>query len=1017
MQSQIHRLYRGRFFDTSTLPSSEYLNARPVDPYQKSSELHKPTEDGPQGRQEHLQEVANDANGTGGLAGEPRSIHTLSQDPNLSKTSEEESEIRVPAVQAPPGSDTYEGGLVGKSQNVSNPAGFEVYHEAVEEPSIHPSDALPLSSDDVNSMNLSIVEESASEQTSANARPIHLPPKEAQESRLEHLDKERSNAEKNGLANVDEDTGSRNINRLTPPASGGDVTPPQSTGQTQRGDGYPGPDGILKSQIDISRIDALAGAPSTPDEQLRLEEAQSMRISQAQLSPYGTSGNEKREAPLTPHQLNTSSQFINDNMADGDTTTVISNVNDQVGAKQDGSPDGDLTEQENAMARPTSGLRHYTFPGMNGESSKDLTLSRRPPMRIDTRVLSFSDTSTSVAGNRPTATTTSNIHGISGAPTPSKPAPPTAIAQSPPERMTTRVSSGALRHKSVSEILGETPKSTPIQAERVPLDRVLPSSQKEDAGSLQTPKSASSFTSPDPAAFKQRLSELREKEKSKLSTVVFSSSRNSEVANIQRSDENETPIEDRDYLLTLFAHQVLGPPRSEPLIEFLKKANKTLTTNDHYTNFDEWQACKVLKRVQEMQNTHRWSLRQLERSVEPQRPVTHWDVLLSQMKWMRTDFREERRWKLAAAKWTADACADWVSSSSEERKFLQVKARSVSVRAKSRSVSESTPELVHTTDDEASEATDDDFNRGDGSHENPPAAIFSLAPDMFVFGLNRSPVAEKLLLELPLYQPSTDIQNAALRVTDIASDAAWKKPLVPVSKYAQGKIVSIEEGPPRKRSRFNYQDIDGPRSDRDSEYGAAVEPEQDNVALFDPENKHIRDRIHAGHAFRPPSEQPMPLQSFFECRQSSQWTQGEDDQLRRLVRDYSYNWSLISSCLSSPSIFSSGAERRTPWECFERWISLEGLPAEMAKINYFRAYHSRLSAAQKNYEAQQQAIQQQQGNNANHVSLRRRSTQPYTVERRKNAKHLHLIDAMRKLAKKRETQIQKQHHGMSYDFL
>jgi chromatin modification-related protein VID21 len=112
-------------------------------------------------------------------------------------------------------------------------------------------------------------------------------------------------------------------------------------------------------------------------------------------------------------------------------------------------------------------------------------------------------------------------------------------------------------------------------------------------------------------------------------------------------------------------------------------------------------------------------------------------------------------------------------------------------------------------------------------------------------------------------------------------------------------------------------------------------------------------------------------------------------------------------------MFSSGAERRTPWECFERWISLEGLPAEMSKTQYFRAYHSRLQAAQKTHEAQQQALQQNQGSNTPHLPMRRRSTQPHLVDRRKNDKHLRMLEAMRKLAKKRETALHKQQHGMS----
>ncbi len=155
----------------------------------------------------------------------------------------------------------------------------------------------------------------------------------------------------------------------------------------------------------------------------------------------------------------------------------------------------------------------------------------------------------------------------------------------------------------------------------------------------------------------------------------------------------------------------------------------------------------------------------------------------------------------------------------------------------------------------------------------------------------------------------------------------------------------------------------------------------------------------------------MPSQTFFESRQSSQWTQPEDDELRRLVREFTYNWSLISSCLSVPSAFSSGAERRTPWECFERWIGLEGLPAEMAKTPYFRAYHARLQAAQTTHEAQQQLLLQQQGGNTSHMPPRRRSTQPVQVERRRNTKHVHLVNAMKNLARKREAVPKKAEKG------
>merc|ERR1712093_599627 len=128
--------------------------------------------------------------------------------------------------------------------------------------------------------------------------------------------------------------------------------------------------------------------------------------------------------------------------------------------------------------------------------------------------------------------------------------------------------------------------------------------------------------------------------------------------------------------------------------------------------------------------------------------------------------------------------------------------------------------------------------------------------------------------------------------------------------------------------------------------------------------------------------------------------------------DYSYNWSLISSLLGSKSLYVSGSERRTPWECFERWIHLEGLPADMQKTHYFRAYTSRIDAAIRNVTAQNNAAPQQPNANGQvQQAPRRRPTTSIRVERRRNAKHLALVDAMRKLAKKRETSIQKQAHA------
>lgn len=1013
----------GRTFDLATLPAtaslrnSRYINAQRIESHQTHPRPSR-VSDVPVGIRRSLSRDGGTAiSRSGADVGEPRPILSASVDDGSSQalpsngTSLEAAAERLPAAES---KGIKQGQELGSSVDAKRSATSD---GSSIESNIRTSEALPLSMDDVPSLPPSNIEELVAEQRPSKARNVHLPSKEAQEDRLLQHTTKTDGAKKQGTTSLQQEQ--VDSDSLIPPPSKIDLGRGLNRESRHHEHNERRPSDPLKAQMDVARAEAFGESPSTADEQLRLEEAKLMQPPQPLLEKnYDQGFADDLSNPMPPPSAN---GFVHDGKVDGlQTPQIPGGINvdnsNQTNDVQDHKNTG--IERSEDLPKPNSGMRDHMFSGMNGDSSRDLTLSRRPPMRIDTGVPSISQ-SNSMGSDR-----TKSLHmpTPSDTETPSKSVPAITSAQSPPERMTTRVSSGALRHKSVSEILGETPKATPIQSEKGPFAREFGSTLREDHRSLQTPDSALSLTSPDPAAFRRRLSELKEKEKerSKLSTVVFASSRKSDVNHAQRSEEDQISKTDRDYMLTLFHFQIASPPRAHTLNALVKSAHKTLTTSDHFIDFSERQACRVLNRIYELQAKHCWSLRQLERSAEPARPVTHWDVTLGEMKWMRTDFKEERKWKLAAAKYMAEACSIWVTSSVQERKLLQVKVRATGKMEMSKSIS-ATPELVHSADDEFSETTDDESVRDAG---NAPAAIFSLPPDMFIFGLNKSPVSEKILSELPLYQPNVDTQKAASRVIEIEPDATWKQSLAPLSKYAHGKLVPLSdtaqrtsasrEGPLPKRRRFNYDEADAHRrnssivSSADSE--KVLHPEQDDVALFNPENKHIRDRIHSGHAFRPPSEYQMPSESFFVARQSSQWTQREDDDLRRIVREYSYNWSLISSSMTLPSMFTSGAERRTPWECFERWIGLEGLPVEMAKINYFRAYHSRLQqAAQKTIEAHQ-AAQQQQGNAAQ--VPRRRTTQPYTVDRRKDQKHIYLIDAMRKLAKKRETAVNKQQHGM-----
>ncbi|KAF4604158.1 chromatin modification- protein VID21 [Pleurotus pulmonarius] len=99
---------------------------------------------------------------------------------------------------------------------------------------------------------------------------------------------------------------------------------------------------------------------------------------------------------------------------------------------------------------------------------------------------------------------------------------------------------------------------------------------------------------------------------------------------------------------------------ANPLYTKVSRATKCLLTKDWGTAFTELRLIKTFNHIENLKDGGRWSFRQPKK----QRGVgglqkTHWDYLMDEMKWMRTDFREERRWKLALAYNLSTAVLEW----------------------------------------------------------------------------------------------------------------------------------------------------------------------------------------------------------------------------------------------------------------------------------------------------------------------------------------------------------------------
>jgi len=871
-------------------------------------------------------------------------------------------------------------------------------------PPVDPDTAAPNLAEEVASVSKEVSSEKVNGDKPKAPQVAHLPPQEEQEARLQETERKLEKAAENERKE-DERLGLPSINgtadlvsspsstvgpysQATPhaPHHSPDTSPDTESFheplQTSPNDGLLNPatqqakqdhERALHEQMQEARDRAGADVVAEDDVEKQIEDEQAVRLSrdgtsrldQSDVAPVvgpealtGRAGDVVREIEIEAENVTTGSEPATDCLPTPTTT----------------APESSTVELENAenadaksLQHTSLGLEHPTPP-----ADDDVEMDEAPSPTIESQALDRSP-----GGSK---------------------------------HITIENSPGIIQANPESEMAGQLVHSP---------SKAAPTPQFSDISQSASPQRST------------------KKQKRKVSTVIFAKPDvaratkalqlyNEDYASLQGASQDSS----RDYLEGLFHYQAHHPPRSVPLQDLVASARKTLSTAGTLAMIREAQDYKILKRVYHLQNANRWSLRQLKKSAEPERPQTHLDHLLAEMKWMQTDFREERKWKKALAAIFAEWCAEYVNGSPEERVSLRIRARTselVNRNTADEDMNDApTPDLILSGANETeSESYADDEELLSPLSSTPPAGLFSLGFNDVVMKINWTPSCGAMLRELPAYEPIIDGS------TDVTPLAFVEPPILPVSKFVNGKLVSQVRGPPRKRSRYDYDSEDEP-STPPSRPGTSAEhsmpstpgrrlfhrndlpPESTEVALFNPENRHIRDRLQAAHQFRPPTEFPMPSVSFFENRSSSQWLWEEDQKLRALVKEYTFNWSLVAQQLALPSLFVAGSGRRTPWECFERWVQLEGLPAEMSKTQYFRTYQSRLEQAQRTVAAQHQAQQQllqQQAQNSQSIpnqTPRRRTTQPIRVERRRENRHLAIIDGMRKLARKRESLAHKQ---------
>ncbi|KAG9318171.1 hypothetical protein JVU11DRAFT_248 [Chiua virens] len=109
--------------------------------------------------------------------------------------------------------------------------------------------------------------------------------------------------------------------------------------------------------------------------------------------------------------------------------------------------------------------------------------------------------------------------------------------------------------------------------------------------------------------------------------------------------------------------------RANPIYKKVSRASKCLSTKDWSVAITELRLVRTLERVEALENVAKWSYRQpkKQRNLAGMTKI-HWDYLLDEMKWMRVDFREERKWKYVLAFNISTAVLEWHEAETREER-------------------------------------------------------------------------------------------------------------------------------------------------------------------------------------------------------------------------------------------------------------------------------------------------------------------------------------------------------------
>ncbi|CAI5759383.1 unnamed protein product [Candida verbasci] len=425
-----------------------------------------------------------------------------------------------------------------------------------------------------------------------------------------------------------------------------------------------------------------------------------------------------------------------------------------------------------------------------------------------------------------------------------------------------------------------------------------------------------------------------------------------------------------------------------PLIKLLPGSHKVLMTENFESALLEGKIAVLYSRIEELKRQGKWSLRQPIKFNDPiksqkrnRRRLFHWDNLLKEAKWMSEDFREGTKYKKYCCVLMAEAVEEYWKLGKDatciKRKEIQFlpedKPDEIIIDNNNHDPPTINTELLTENNQEPPQ---------EPTPEQTPKPETTKKPSPFKSFIDLDyikKIDQSIIKNIPTFTAFDDDEKiSGLPLKPRSS------PITPVSRL----IYPFEQDD-------NWYKI--VLKDFENEINKSSGPPEYQKGLFGLQRRF--------NYLKPPKP---PLIKNIDYRSPTIWLPQDDKRLIHYVAEYCFNWDLIAEHLSPNSSavslkkYESNIERRTPWQCFERYIQLN----EKFQFHDMKGVYS--------YHAQQWLEQAHRAQSTTKRRISPLGVGTESIQRgHRKLRWASLFDAIRKTMKKREIQAAKLNHRKS----